>query len=143
MSDDSSQRFTSVDPEWLPRIYEVRAARFLHDNDRIWSSGALLVPLSLAPFLALGNIRGLETAHFVVLGLASTTLIAFWFLISESHRRYQHASMTLMRQIEAYVGLAERPSPRQPTLLRARSARRGIVIMVPLLWILAAVVWPR
>lgn len=139
---ESDGRVGGVADDWLMKIYDARLQRFLHDNDRIWSSGSLLVPLSLAPFLALASIESPELAHLIVLGTASTMLVAFWLLIAESHRSYQERSLEWIEEIEGKVGVRPRdeaPSRRFP----ARQARRGFVVAVPLLWVIAAVVWPR
>lgn len=147
--DDS---FSDVSSDWLKLIYENRLQRFLHDNDRIWSSGALLLPLSLAPFLVLPSIRHPRVGHFAILGLASSILILAWLVIAESHRRYQTRSFETLKAIERHVGLhlpaaAGAPDlrgiPRLTRPLGARWARRSIALSVPVLWIVAAIVWPR
>jgi hypothetical protein len=138
-----ADHLTTVEADWLPRIYEARTQRFLHDNDRIWSSGSLLVPLSLAPFLALSSIENLRAAHFVFLGIASTLLMFLWFVIAESHRRYQDESLLWITAIESQVGVTFDWGFGFRRKLRARWARRVLAISVPTLWLAAGLWWPR
>jgi hypothetical protein len=133
-----------VREDWLPRIYEARLQRFLHDNDRIWSSASLLVPLSLAPFLALSSVEDLGTAHFVILGAASSVLMALWLVIAESHRVYQDKSLAWLHAIEHHAGVKTSSRPASARKVpSARLARRLLAIAVPALWLAAALWWPR
>jgi hypothetical protein len=133
--------FEGVDPEWLRAIYQAQLQKFLHDNDRIWSSGSLLVPLSLAPFLALTRIDHLEDTHFVFFGFASSILMALWLVIGERHRQLQERSVRRLEEIEEHV-VGWKPSSRK-VLFRAQWARRVLTLAVPALWIAAALWWPR
>jgi len=152
------EQLSSVDPDWLARIYEARLQRFLHDNAKIWSTGALLVPLSLAPFLALGGIEQPQTAHFVFFGLASFVLMLLWLVIAESHRKYQDRSLEWMREIEHIVGASIRQPAQGIGSTRFRSrwarraltlavssrwARRALTLAVPVMWVAAGFWWPR
>jgi hypothetical protein len=130
----------AVKNEWLGRIYDSRVQRFVHDNDRIWSTGALLVPLSLAPFLALPGAKRLTDAEFVFLGLASTVLMLLWLLIAERHRQLQDRSLQWVDAIEEDLGM-KRVARRGPHF--ASWGRRLLTICIPLLWVFAALWWPR
>jgi hypothetical protein len=41
---------------WLELLFKHYSDRMLSDNERIWRTGALLIPLSLAAFAALAGI---------------------------------------------------------------------------------------
>lgn len=140
MCDKQASERGGEGPEISPeRVYETRRELFLNDNNRIWSTGALLVPLSLAPFLALTQFDGRpEDEHFVLLGVASVFLMAFWLLISERHRRYQIRSYDEMRAMEG-------DRPRVPLGGWAPSVhfvRLAMLFGVVGLWAVAYLLWP-
>lgn len=136
-------------PNLITEVYKGRVARFLSDNTRIWTSGSLFVPISLAAFVALPQIEELQTRHFLFLGGASTALIWFWLAVAESHRAFQAWSIEWMNDIEGALGLRPEDGSGLPKLGRAaknhyaRTARRAMAILVPILWAAATIWWPR
>jgi hypothetical protein len=96
----------AIDLDFLRTMYQVKSQQFLSDNGRIWSTAALLIPLSLAPFgLAIGN--GRNAAQLLLLAFASVLLVGSWLLIAEAHRNFQNASLNWMIGIEEVFGVHE------------------------------------
>ncbi|MDR3463406.1 MAG: hypothetical protein P4L76_13925 [Beijerinckiaceae bacterium] len=42
---------------WLQLLYSSYLQRFLSDNNRIWTTGQWMIPLSLAPLVAIPNLQ--------------------------------------------------------------------------------------
>lgn len=78
--------------DWLKTLYKSFSDRMLSDNERIWRTGAILLPLSLSTFAAVVSIKDLHTWHIVVLGFTSSALIWSWLFIAENHRAFQQKS---------------------------------------------------
>jgi hypothetical protein len=102
---------TSVDPappeptaaadEWLRRMHSAYMDRFLADNQRIWMTASIFVPLSLTPFAVLFSIKEPRSVHVIVLAGVSLTLLGFWSLVARRHRAFQAQSLTTVIAIEA------------------------------------------
>src|SRR3989344_4582485 len=83
------QRKQGQDPNaWLQTLYQNYANRFLSDNGRIWSTGSILIPLSLAGFAAVVGLDAPRWPHVVVLMFASIALMFIWLVIAENHRAF-------------------------------------------------------
>lgn len=85
--------------------------RMLTDNERVWRTGALFIPISLAAFAALTSIRCLQVWQVLVLGVPSTALMFAWIVLAENHRAFQEKSEVWIIAICAAMGLqaTERP----------------------------------
>jgi hypothetical protein len=150
VKDEVAKLDPNVDRDILKMLYEGRLQQFIADNNRIWTTGALLVPLALAAFFALASIDHPQLEHFIVLGAASSLLGFFWLSIAEGHRGFQDLSHAWMTAIEARFGV-RRNAPKGTLIERQRRERRVriqivryfIVAAIPILWIIAALWWPR
>jgi hypothetical protein len=88
---------------WLQVLYQNYANRFLSDNGRIWSTGSILIPLSLAGFAAVIGLDDPHWSHVVVLMFASIALMFIWLVIAENHRAFQQKSKAWLTAIERTI----------------------------------------
>jgi|GEM_PF-4250374 len=87
---------------WLQVIYEQRTQRFINDNNKIWTTGSIFIPLSLA---GLAGFKDLTPASITLLGVGSVLLMFFWVLIADNHRAFQTKSHAITEAIEAHIGI--------------------------------------
>lgn len=100
------QRKQGRDPnDWLQTLYQNYANRFVLDNGRIWSTGSILIPLSLAGFAAVVGLSDPRWPHVVVLMFASTAIMFIWLVIAENHRAFQQKSEAWLAAIERTIKL--------------------------------------
>lgn len=98
----------SRDPdEWLRTLYSAYAERLRMDNERIWVTGAILLPLAITGFAAFVAINKPLLWHAVVLGLASSALAWFWLFIAENHRSFQRKSEAWLVAIQEVIGIKD------------------------------------
>lgn len=97
--------------KWLQLLYSSYLQRFLSDNNRIWSTGQLMIPLALAPITAIPAL-GVDPAipRLVFLAIPSTTLIWLWLVIAENHRAFQENSQEWLGEIEKVLKV-RKPGP--------------------------------
>jgi hypothetical protein len=138
--------------EWLRTLYERYTDRFIHDNNRIWTTGSIMIPISLAAFGALPMIACPKLIHLVILGLASVTLIVSWLVIAENHRAFQEKSMAWIAAIERAIGIEDIAPPklqgnRLNRLLTFSGAvqkmRWTLTLAIVVGWIMVWIFWPR
>jgi hypothetical protein len=130
--------------EWIKELYKSLNARFLSDNNRIWSSAAVFVPVAFAAFAALVNIKQPTWHHALVLGIASTGLLAYWASIADRHREFQDQVVDWLIAIEERAGLPEGGSWKGPPVreqgMRVQDLRWTLVGLVFFAW-LALILW--
>jgi hypothetical protein len=93
----------------LERAHEKYTQLYLSDNNRIWSTAAIMVPLSLGAFVVLASMDKPTIVQVIVLALASWLLMAVWFIIADNHRAFQEVSLERTRQIEELWGMRRQP----------------------------------
>lgn len=102
--------------------------RMLSDNERIWRTGTLFAPISLAAFAALTAVKCLQVWHVLVLGLPSIGLMFAWIVIAENHRAFQQKSEAWIVAIMQVMGL---DGPRQVKVeaggREARVTKKGAI----------------
>jgi hypothetical protein len=92
---------TDPDSEgWLKELYKVHADGFKGENDRIWETGKIIVPVSFAAFGAFAQLKDKGLLEVAVFGFGSTSLLLLWHLIARSHRHFQDAHRTWTEEIE-------------------------------------------
>jgi hypothetical protein len=96
----------------LATIYEMRVSRFLADNNRIWTTAASMIPLSLGAFVVLASIDKPSRLQVILFPLAGWILMSVWLVIAEKHRIFVDKSLEVIRGIERIWGLQE-PQPRE------------------------------
>lgn len=106
-------RAEGKDPnDWLKTLYNAFGNRMLSDNERIWRTGAILVPLSLSAFAALVAMNSLRPWKVLVLGSASSALLWCWLIIAENHRAFQQKSEAWLLAIQETVGFERAGGPK-------------------------------
>jgi len=122
---EESRRGDGNTQDWLMTLYKSRADRMLSDNERIWRTGSLFVPLSLSAFAALISIKHPKSLQVLILGLASFALIWCWMFIAENHRAFQQKSEAWLVAIEETIGLKNTGSDKVKGNLLNRALTRG------------------
>ena len=125
------------DDKWLLELYRVHVDRFKIENDRIWQTGTIFVPLSFAAFGAYAQLESPNAFTVAALGIGSTALLWVWDLIANNHRHFQESHRTWMDAIEDV--LSKRPSgitaPRTPkNQWGLPSIRLGLMAGFSFLW---------
>lgn len=90
---------------WLQILYQHYGSRFLSDNERIWSTGTIFIPVSLAGFVALMAVEDPTCAHVTVLMIGSVLVLFIWLMIAERHRAFQQKSLAWLEAIERTINL--------------------------------------
>ena len=129
---------------WLMELYKTLSSRFLADNNRIWSSGQIFIPVAFGAFAAFVSIKEPKWSHVLVLGLASTGLLALWALIADRHRAFQDQAAAWLTAIEEWVGLPPGGTWHAPPLsngqIQVKELRWNLVSIVAFCWI-ALILW--
>jgi hypothetical protein len=100
------QRKQKKDPNaWLQTLYQNYSTRLLSDNSRIWSTGSILIPISLAGFAAVVGLDNPQWTHVAILMFASITIMFIWLVIAENHRAFQQKSEAWIVAIERTIKL--------------------------------------
>ncbi len=93
------------DRSFLLSLYSEYNSRFLSDNNRIWDTGKILLPFSLAGIAAIANATDPSFLTKFIIALASIAIIICWLISAENHRAFQNKSMTAMIIIENALGI--------------------------------------
>lgn len=129
---------------WLRRLHESAQQQFTLDNGRIWHTGNIMIPVSLAAFGALGSIPHPTWPHVLMLALPSTGLMFVWVIIAENHRAFQQASAKSLSVIEkcAHVTIVRGKLPGNEPMAKlltggatVRNMRYGLLLGTGLAWI--------
>ncbi|MAT05027.1 MAG: hypothetical protein CL424_08290 [Acidimicrobiaceae bacterium] len=137
---------SDVDVDTARHLVELRTTGARFHNERIWGTGAFLVPLALGGVIALPRLgEDDQVWHVLALGLASSVLMLFWHAAAESHRAAQKVDERWVRSLELYLGvppeaLATLNGHGQRRRLTARRARVLVTVTVPMLWAAIVVV---
>ena len=107
----ANQQKSSADPnELLRMLYESYTSRFLADNEKIWTVGSIIIPVSLAGFAAFTTIQNPQVWHVVVLGFGSISMLFIWEKIADTHKKFQDKSMNWINAIEQVIKEQNPPS---------------------------------
>jgi hypothetical protein len=87
--------------EWARLLYAQYTISFLNDNNRIWATATIFIPLSLASLLGLKDLSIFNT---FLLGIGSCLLMGFWVIIADHHRAFQTAAKDVTKGIEEHAG---------------------------------------
>ena len=92
---------------WIKALHETYTQRFLSDNNRIWMTGGIMIPVSLAGFAIPVQSGSLSLLPLAVLGFASVGIMLSWLIIAENHRAFQNKSLAWVVAIEESLGLTD------------------------------------
>jgi hypothetical protein len=134
---------------WLQKLYDRKSERFLQDNERIWRTGAIFIPASVAGLTVVPT--AMEKAPFVVVpvGLVSIGIMYLWIAIAEHHRDFQTTHHAWIDAIQVKLGISDPPPSKTRTSsgLRSRlfpatvqAARKRLAALVYWIWALLIVV---
>jgi hypothetical protein len=84
---------------------------YLSDNNRIWTMGSIILPVALASAAILPSTAA-KGGQILILGSASTLLVAAWNLFADHHRAFQTKSLAWMEAIERSLDLPDPGSPK-------------------------------
>ena len=138
--------------EWLRMLYGSYNQRYSNDGDRIWVTGAVMIPLSLGCFIALTQDRQVSGQHLLLLAVVSLALIVVWLIVAETHRRLQQESRAWLKAIEAVLGMDDM----DPLKIEEHSRRElvpfakivkymtwGLLAIEVVSWLAVLLTWPR
>ncbi|UOR06880.1 hypothetical protein MUN82_07205 [Hymenobacter aerilatus] len=126
--------------EWVKKLYDSYTNRFINDNNKIWSTGNIFIPLSLAGLFKLHEMNQTETW---LVGIGSVILMLFWVLVAESHRAFQNKAREVANQIEReYLQLAVGPPNPHRLLttfrfLTVQNIRWAMLVGIVIIWAVA------
>lgn len=143
--DALERAFPATNPqrdEWLREMYRTRLDRFLADNNTIWKTGAIFVPVAIGSLIIPFQADIHSVGALVVLTLGSVGLLIIWNLIHENHRAFQDKSMAIIRAIEKVAGFEDPHGPKvndldwpSSMIAAQKAARRVYWSLVPIVFV--------
>ena len=141
-----TSQFAGLSAESRATLHQSFAVRFAQDNNNIWSTGAVFVPISVTLAGLFWTTRG-GWGELIALGLLSTSLMISWWLIAEIHRAFQQKSNAVMLAIETSLGLTTGASKLPETSgvnhwankVCIVSVRRSFPVLIVVYWLSVAV----
>lgn len=125
---------------WLQTLYQSYGKRFLSDNNRIWSTGSIFIPLSLAGFAAVVSLKHPHWPQIAILMFVSIMLMFTWIVIAENHRAFQQKSEAWLVAIERAMKLkAERQLKVKGNFLNNLLTGKGAIQKMRWLLLLAVI----
>lgn len=136
--EDIQSKLSSIAPDedpkdWYRAIYSARTARFLAENERIWTTGRIFLPLSLACVAIWATFKPTKLIPVLALAILSIGMCYLWHRISTTHKRYQEEHMAWLVAIEKHVGLH--------TSLRLPDEKPSIPQIRKILLVLLSIAW--
>lgn len=138
------QAIHSLDGPSLHLLYQQYTARFLSDNNRIWLTGSIMIPLALSAFALVPTVQHPTFLRLLPVAIVSVTILLVWNAISEHHRQFQDKSMAWILAIEEL--LIERGGGSHPGLVKIgrfalsiRAWRWLLLVVVAIAWLLVLV----
>lgn len=117
----------------LLELYKTQHERYLSENDKIWTTGRVFIPISLSGLGLFGSIQNPALWQTLVIAFGSVSLLLFWHYIASRHREFQnYHDLWLEIFEEEMLGISrvERRS-KSISLLRIRGL---FVFCIILLW---------
>lgn len=138
--------------EWLRTLYNNYTERFLSDNERIWTTASIMIPLAFAVFVVLPQIQKPTNWQILILAIASISIITSWLFIAENHRAFQEKNRAWIVAIEETIGITNTGPTKIPVNLFSRLVtfrgaihlmRWGIVAIIIISWVFVYLYWPK
>jgi hypothetical protein len=133
------QAIQPLDGPSLHLLYQQYTARFLSDNNRIWLTGSIMIPLALSGFALVPTIQHPSFMRLLPVAIVSVTILLVWNAISDHHRQFQDKSMAWMLAIEEL--LIERGGRTHPGLVKVGRPRLSVRTWRWLLLVVVGIAW--
>jgi len=117
---------------WLKTLYEKRTDRFSSDNDKIWTTGQILIPIAIGAFGVYAALKDPDLYQVLILAFLSVGLLVIWELIALVHRRFQGIHECWLDAIEQHLSVKPTAIPRRRMQLKV--ARRLLIVIVFAVW---------
>lgn len=121
-------------------LYTAKTDRFLAENEKIWVTGRIFIPVSLAAFAAWAALKPASWQQVFVLGVLSISLLVIWHIVAQAHKRFQIHHEAWLDAIEELkkidVALPESRS------LSIESMRGWLIGIVAFIWIVIFILTP-
>jgi hypothetical protein len=133
---------------WLQKLYDRKSERFIQDNERIWRTGAIFIPTSLAGLAVFPAALQHEPLAILPVAFASVLVMLLWVSIAEQHRLFQDGHQMWLTAIESRLGITPmlgKPDLRGPpsrwiaALPTVQKARYLLAVCTLWLWGVCAV----
>ncbi|MBE9584029.1 hypothetical protein IM792_06170 [Mucilaginibacter sp. JRF] len=125
---------------WLRQLHSHYSEKFLQDNNRIWSTASILIPLSLA---GLATVKDAPPLSVIPIALASISLMLFWVIFAEHHRAFQNRSSAYIQAIERHIHIHFVPGKADghpiTKIGNVQTIRWAMFYLIVLIWTLALV----
>ena len=140
------------DHEWLRALYASYTTRFISDNNRIWVTGSIMIPLALSGFALLPTIEKPTIKLLLPIALASSVVLLAWNLIADNHRAFQEKSFAWLTAIEEILDIDKPVAVKvQKGFLMGFASFKGAVratrwflfFAVVIVWVLMLLYWPE
>jgi hypothetical protein len=125
----------------LTVLYQEFTKRYLSDNNRIWTTAATMVPLSLGAFALLASIDKPTMGQIIAFPLSGWLLMSFWFVVADNHRRFQERNEEWLKAIQKEWGFELVPEPKR-RILTVRRSRIALWWIVTVATVAAILLWP-
>jgi hypothetical protein len=128
------------------QIYSARVQMYTSDNNRIWLMGSFILPVAFSIVALVVSQQGLKLIQYIIVGVASTTLILVWNLFAEHHRAFQQKAEAWINAIQEVHGIGDPGSSKAGLSrglacknLRVQNIRWYLVVLTTLFWVAAAI----
>ena len=120
--------------DWLKTLYEKRTDRFISDNDKIWTTGQILIPIAIGAFGIYATLTKPDIYQVLILALLSVGLLVIWELIAVVHRRFQDIHECWLDAIEQRLSIKPRETAIPRRRMSLKVARRLLIVIVFAAW---------
>lgn len=91
--------------KWLENLYNHYVQQFISDNNRIWTTGSIMIPLSFSPFAIFPSANSLHFIYTILLAIASISIYFAWLVLADNHKAFQNKSLHWIIAIQKTIGI--------------------------------------
>ncbi len=125
---------------WVETFYKSRTDRFIAENNKIWTTGRIFIPISIAIFGVYATLEGPTLKQLGILASISIILLVIWEMISITHKRFQTAHEQWLTRIDKVMKVDLPPVSKKGVGLG--TLRKALIICVSLVWFCLALNHP-
>lgn len=121
---------------WIETIYKSRSDRLISENDKIWTTGRIFIPISVGVFGVYATIDTPKLSQVSILATISISLLLIWQAISFVHKKFQTTHSDWLERIEKVVWL-ETPKKKETFLeriIKLGRIRGLLIITIIIIW---------